>query len=158
GLVVGQRRVIDQNVNGAEGVLRGSDEVLAIILFGDICRHGNGLAAGIPDFADGGRERARQEAVIAFVQCPRGTDDPRTLPGEQLGDLLTDPPTGTRNDGNAPIELGHGPSPILKVPNLEWPERGGPAPAAVGSWPPHAPGSRRARQGPALPERGGIPS
>jgi hypothetical protein len=52
--------------------------------------------------------------VIAFMQRPRGTDDTRTFQGEQLGDLLTDPPTGTRNDGNAPIELGHGPSPSSK--------------------------------------------
>src|SRR6516165_2299209 len=105
GLVVGERRVIDQNVNRAESLLRGSDQGLAIFLFGDIGRHGNGLAAGILDFADGGRERAGQEAMIAFIEYPCSTDDTRTLPGEQLGDLLTNPPTGTRNNGNAPIQL-----------------------------------------------------
>jgi hypothetical protein len=51
-LVVGERRVVDQNVDRAECVLRGFDQSLAVILVGDIDRDGNSLSAGILDFAD----------------------------------------------------------------------------------------------------------
>src|SRR5262245_12577044 len=106
-LVVGERRIVDQNVDRAECVLGDFDQPLALFLSGDVDRDSNSRSAGLPDFRHRPRKRPGQEAMIAFVKGPCSADNARALLGEQSCDLLADAPAGAGYNGDAAIELAH---------------------------------------------------
>ena len=45
--------------------------------------------------------------MIAFVQCPRCTNDARAFLGEQSCDLLANSPAGAGNNGDTAVQLAH---------------------------------------------------
>ena len=95
-LVVGDRDIVDQNVDAAEASDHGLDQRRDVAALGDVGREQLGLAAGLPD-------RGRDPLAARLVQV----DDRNlgALGGEQPGDLLADIAAGAGDDRDLILEL-----------------------------------------------------
>src|SRR5215472_16477552 len=95
-LVVGDRDVVDQNIDAAEALHHRPDQGSDVAALGDVGGEQFGLAARAPD-------RAHDALAPRLV----GIDDRNfgALGGEELGDLLADIASGASHDRNLIFEL-----------------------------------------------------
>ena len=92
--------IVDQDIDAAERVDRGLDDLIGVLRFGDGERGGDGLPAGLFD----GRDRLLRRTGIEAGALQTGADiadhHARAFPRQQFGDGATDPAPRPGDDGN----------------------------------------------------------
>jgi uncharacterized oxidoreductase len=91
-------RVVDQDIDGAEGRFGCIEQCLDRRRIGDVGLHGDGLAAG-------GRDRVHH-GVGVFLFARVIDDDAQAVGGEPPGDGRADAARGARDDGDFVVDIG----------------------------------------------------
>ena len=103
--------IVDQDVDAAEGVDRGLDDLLGVLRLGDGERGGDGLAAGLFDGVDRFLRRAGIEAGALQTGADVAHHHARAFLGHQFGDGAADAASRSGDDGDFSVNNpGHFPA------------------------------------------------